>query len=294
MSFRDIGSQCRRIGIILLPLAAVSLLAWALASCSTIITPQAALSEPVDVFVVDHGRTTSLVIPASDGKLLRYAYGDWDWYALGKHSVWRAIVALLWPTQGALGRGLLEGPATAGSIRLQVTEIEEIHRVPVERTLLIAFEAKMEALHERGRGAAVSNSEVDMIFVHHPHAYSVVWNSNHAVASWLRELGSKTSGCSPGANWRVKDIANRSAISPPFVQAAEGVAILPPGSATAVSRSRWIAARSSSLSVSFASNTCALFSSTRRPRVRRRVATANAFSMISRTAQSMSRAVASL
>lgn len=193
----------RKLFIILWPLAAVSLLAWVLASWTTIITPQAVLSDPVEVFVVDHGRTTSLVVPASNGKLLRYAYGDWDWYALGKHSFWHAVSALLWPTRGALGRGLLDGPATIENIGPQVPAPEEIHAVRVERARLLAFETRMEAFYGSDREAAVANPEVGLSFVHHPHAYTVFWNSNHAVASWLRELGSTTRGFSFGANWRV-------------------------------------------------------------------------------------------
>jgi hypothetical protein len=199
-------AHARKIGIILGSLVALSLLPWALASCTTLITPQAALSDPVEVFVVDHGRTTSLVVPASDGRLLRYAYGDWDWYALGKHGIWHAITALLWPTQGALGRERLEGPATIENVRHQVPHPEEIHCVPVERARLLAFVRRMEALYDSGRDSEVSNPEIGMSFVHHPQAYTAFQNSNHAVASWLRELGSTTRGLSFGANWRVAAI----------------------------------------------------------------------------------------
>ena len=90
------------------------------------------------------------------GRLLRYAYGDWDWYAMGKHSIWQGSKALLW-----------------------------------------------QALYDSGRNSAVSNPDVGMSFVRHPQAYTVFRNSNHAVASWLRELGSTTRGFSFGANWRV-------------------------------------------------------------------------------------------
>jgi hypothetical protein len=61
----------------------------------------------------------------------------------------------------------------------------------------------MEALYDSGRDTEVSNPDTGMSFVHHPHAYTVLWNSNHAVASWLRELGSTTRGASFGAKWRV-------------------------------------------------------------------------------------------
>jgi hypothetical protein len=157
----------------------------------------------VDIFVVDHGRTSSLVVPAPDGTLLRYAYGDWNWYALGKHSLWHGIAALFWPTRAALGRGKVDWPATAESVRHQVPSPEEIHSIPVERARLLAFETKMEALYESHRDVEVSNPAVGMSFVRHPHAYTAFWNSNHAVASWLRELGSTTRGSSFGANWRV-------------------------------------------------------------------------------------------
>lgn len=203
MPSRHGRSPARQLVHVLLPLALMSLLAWALASCTTMITPPAAVADPVEVYVIDHGRTTSLVIPASQGKLLRYAYGDWNWYALGEHGFWSGFSALLWPTQGALGRGLLEGPATIESVRLQVPELEEILSVPVERSRLLAFEARMEALHELGRATAVSNPDVGLVFVQDPRAYSLVWNSNHAVASWLRELGCETRGLSFAANWRV-------------------------------------------------------------------------------------------
>jgi hypothetical protein len=199
----QMGTKARKLGIVASLLAVIPLLAWALVSWPTVVTPQAALSDPVEVFIVDHGRTTSLVVPASDGLLLRYAYGDWNWYALGKHGVREGIAALLWPTPAALGRGLLTGPATADGISRQVPEPEEILSVRVERARLRGFVTRMEALYDSRRAAQVSNPDVGLSFVPHPHAYSALCNSNQAVASWLRELGSTTRGPSIGANWQV-------------------------------------------------------------------------------------------
>lgn len=196
------------LGVPVAALSVLSLCLWALASCATVITPQAGLSEPVDVFVVDHGRTTSLIIPASDGRLLRYAYGDWNWYALGHHGSWNGISALFWPSEAGFGRGVLEGPATIDGIRARI-RAEEILPVPVDRTRLRAFEKRMEALYDSGRDGEVSNPEVGLSFVHDPQPYSAFSNSNHAVASWLRELGSKTRGFSFGANWRVSTEPDR-------------------------------------------------------------------------------------
>jgi hypothetical protein len=175
-----------------------------LAGCATtIVVPPPAPADPVDVYVIDHGRTTSLAIAASDGGMLRYAYGDWDYYALGRNDFWHGVAALLWPTQAGLGRGVLEGPLTPDSVRRQLTAIEAIHALRVERTLSLAFERRMDALFDSRRGTRVDNAAYRLSFVHHPRPYTYFWNSNHAVASWLRELGCRTQGWPARASWRV-------------------------------------------------------------------------------------------
>jgi hypothetical protein len=173
------------------------------AGCATVIVPPVAPSDPVNVFVVDHGHTSSLVIPSPDGSLLRYAYGDWAWYALGQHNLGRGVAALLWPSQSGLGRAQLKGPSTVESVRWQVPSPVSIHPVPIDRARLLSFEHNMQALYHSRPDTEVSNPANGMTFVHHPRPYSYFWNSNHAVASWLRELGCATRGLSFEASWRV-------------------------------------------------------------------------------------------
>jgi hypothetical protein len=187
----------------LMVLPVVLFCALGLQACTTLITPRSAPSDPVNVFIVDHGRTSSLVVPAPDGDLLRYAYGDWNWYALGRTTIWRGIAALLWPTQSGLGRGDLKGPGTIARVRQQIPFAEHIYSLPVERADLLTFERKMETLYDSRRDTEVSNPSVGLSFVHHPRPYTYFWNSNHAVASWARELGCTTRGLSFGANWQV-------------------------------------------------------------------------------------------
>ncbi|MGH8287112.1 MAG: hypothetical protein ACRETT_15295, partial [Steroidobacteraceae bacterium] len=88
-----------------------------LAGCTTTIGAPVHPADPVEVFIIDQGRTASLVIPASSGGMLRYAYGDWRWYALRETGLFRGAAALLWPTQGALGRAELGGPPTLATVR---------------------------------------------------------------------------------------------------------------------------------------------------------------------------------
>ena len=61
--------------------------------------------EPVDVFLVDYGRHSSLLLPDDGDKgLIEFTYGDWRWFALGKDGPLDVIPTIFLPTQGALGR----------------------------------------------------------------------------------------------------------------------------------------------------------------------------------------------
>jgi hypothetical protein len=182
-------------------------LACTLYGCATTITPPQSPVDPVEVFVVDHGRTTSLVIPSSSAGALRYAYGDWNYYALGRKDLFHGIAALLWPTPSALGRAEFQTAATEEDIRTQVHSIEALHVIHVERAQVHAFEQRMETLYNAGRGSEVENLPTGLRFVPHPRRYTYFWNSNHAVASWLRELGCRTRGASFRASWRIVGIA---------------------------------------------------------------------------------------
>jgi hypothetical protein len=170
---------------------------FALSGCVTTLIPPKSPVDPVDVFIVDHGRTTSLVIPSSDGGALRYAYGDWNWYALGRTDLYHGIAALLWPTRSALGRAELRSATTAAEIS------SRFHVVQINRERVRTFEKSMELLYAAGREQEVENPAVGLSFVPHPRPYTYFWNSNHAVASWLRELGCRTRGASFHASWRV-------------------------------------------------------------------------------------------
>jgi hypothetical protein len=170
--------------------------------CATTIIPPQAPAEPVEVFILDHGRTTSLVVP-TDGGMLRFAYGDWDYYALGRKDLYHGIAALLWPTRSALGRSAFSGAQAENAIRENSPAIRSLHALRVERARVSAFERSMAALYEAGREHEVENKTARLKFVPHPRPYTYLWNSNHAVASWLRELGCETRGASFHASWHV-------------------------------------------------------------------------------------------
>ncbi|MFU8817065.1 MAG: hypothetical protein ACNA7W_17095 [Pseudomonadales bacterium] len=177
---------------------------WLLGGCSTTIIPRADVEQPATVYVVDKGRTPSLVIPSSGGGLVRYAYGEWHWYALRETGLFRGAAALLWPTRGALGRERLRGPATLSTVERHIPGAEEIHPLTVELALVRELQQHLDGLYQAHRETEVYAHDVRLHFVHHPRRYSWFWNSNHMVAAWVRDLGCDTRGLSFLSQWDVE------------------------------------------------------------------------------------------
>lgn len=175
-----------------------------LAGCvTTVVVPPGSPAEPVPVFLLDHGRHTSLVLPAPDGTMARYAYGDWRFYAERQTGLGHAIAAILWPTESALGRRHLPGPPTETAVRAQVrVGIQEVHGLSVEAARVAALRRRLDALFEAGE--VRETPEVDLSFVAYPHAYSLRHNSNAVIADWLIELGAGVNRRPIWAGWRVE------------------------------------------------------------------------------------------
>jgi len=189
-----------------------SKLYWALAAaallcgCQITVEPPGSPEEPVMVYILDHGRHSSLVLPQDQGGgLVRYSYGDWQWYALGREGLYRGAAALFWPTQAALGRRELAAAATPQDLRRVVAVgMEAVHPVQVASRRAAELHKTLHALFERRQAEAVWNTDYDLEFAPHPAPYSLFRNSNSVVAGWLRELGCEVSPLAFWADWHVR------------------------------------------------------------------------------------------
>lgn len=165
--------------------------------CAVRLTPPQQLRDPVAVHIIDYGRTSSLVIPdARGGHLVKYAYGDWDWYALRKTEWWRAFPAMLWPTPGALGR--------AEAVQLHEEGAEHIYTIPVERAAAARLQEELDAEFWAGRDSLVATPEVGLEFVPYGNGYWGFNNSNHATARWLRKMDVRVRGEPMWSNWNIR------------------------------------------------------------------------------------------
>ena len=173
-------------------------------ACTTTIVQPTKPSEPVKVYLINHGYTSSLALPTPDGGMIRYVYGDWNYYALGNRGLLDALFALFWPTRGTLGRQRIDGASDVESLRSQVgVEIQQIHTLEVERSEVERLTTRLEAILEGQRESLVVNVANGMEFGHHPQTYNYFHNSNHVTARWLKELGCHVHGPAFSSRWEV-------------------------------------------------------------------------------------------
>jgi hypothetical protein len=172
--------------------------------CTTTIILPTKPSNRVTVYLLDHGHTPSLVLPLNDGRMSRYIYGDWNYYALGNRGLTDALLALFWPTRGALGRQQMAGPPGVESLRRQVgVEIERIYALEVERSDVERLNTRLDKILDAQDETVLVNVANDLEFGHHPQEYTYFHNSNHVAARWLRELGCRVRGPAFSSRWEV-------------------------------------------------------------------------------------------
>lgn len=175
-----------------------------LSGCSaTTVVPPSAVAQPVRIAILDHGRHSSLLLEEPDGTILRYAYGEWDWYALGKTGPARALGALFWPSEAALGRKRLAGPLSPETVRQQIREgVEDIVILEVEAERAARLAQRLDALFQAGQARSIYHPGFDLEFVPIPTSYWLGRSSNLVTAEWLEELGVRVDNPGILSVWR--------------------------------------------------------------------------------------------
>lgn len=174
-------------------------------ACVATVIPPPAPEEPRPVFLLDHGRHASLILPAGDGTMVRYSYGDWRYYARRKTGVIQASTAVLWPTRAGLGRRELASPPTSASVRQSVrVGIEHMYELTAGAEAIRQLRHHLDSIFRTNTDTHLYNPAYDLDFVHHPRSYWVFHNSNQVVARWLRQLGCAVRGPTLLSRWRVR------------------------------------------------------------------------------------------
>lgn len=180
--------------------AALSL--W-LPGCATTVIPPETVAEPARIGLLDHGHHASLILESDDGSMVRYAYGDWQWYALGRTGVLEGIAALLWPTPAGLGRRQLPGPFSPAAVERGVgVPIEDALYLVVDGAYVRRLTARLDRIFQENAPRQTNSELRGMVFVPHPEPYSILHNSNRLVAEWLEDLGCRVEGPTILSDWQ--------------------------------------------------------------------------------------------
>ena len=139
--------------------------------------PAAEVAAPSQVGVLDHGQHSSLILQISDG-MVRYSYGDWQWYALRQTGPIEGTAALFWPSAAALGRKQLPGPFSPAAVtRAFRVAIEHALYVTVDASDVQLLVGRLDRIYEENHAERVDNAAYDLVFVPYPEPYSMFHNS---------------------------------------------------------------------------------------------------------------------
>jgi len=178
-----------------------------LSACTGVVTrpmPET-IDEQRPVFLLDHGRHASLVLTRPDQSLVRYAHGDWTWYAEGRSGSGPAISALFFPSRSAVGReklGAIESPDQLER-KLRVG-IETIYSLSASAARIDALDQELSSWFEQHQDQALLNPGFGLEFVPGSRPYTLFDNSNHVVAGWLQALDIEVRGNPVFGRWRVE------------------------------------------------------------------------------------------
>ncbi|MEE8105702.1 MAG: DUF2459 domain-containing protein [Planctomycetota bacterium] len=160
-----------------------------LAACATTVTPPSAVRDPVTVYMAEYGRHSALFLPRADGTWVEYTFGEWEWFARNNTGALRAFPAMLWPTQGTLGRDPKAHKPQGHSLR-----VEKAASATLLTELDTAFESEFET--------RIFNDYMNMEFVHFRQDFSACNNCNGVMVKWLRTLGCDVSGSGLCSSWK--------------------------------------------------------------------------------------------
>ncbi len=166
-----------------------------------IIIPPVNPVEPVTVYVVDLGLHSRLVLPDGDDGFIQYAYGDWRYFALNQEDLGSGIAALLFPTQGTLGRRKYEN---IEQLQQAIDGNTNILNFPVGKAKATRLKNLLDKRFKQNIETQILNPVNQMNFVQDDLDYTLYHNSNHELVLWLQSLDCRVEGFVLLADFRVQ------------------------------------------------------------------------------------------
>jgi hypothetical protein len=166
------------------------------------IIPPTEVATPATVYVINQDFHSRLVLPTSDERLVQYAYGDWQYFALHNQTPRTALKALFLPTQGTLGRSVYNDVNTLQQV-IDAYDLSLLH-LTVEQEQVTQLRQALTDEFNQNKETAIVNTLNRMAFVQTDQDYTLLQNSNHRVVEWLEALDCQVKGFVMWAGFRVQ------------------------------------------------------------------------------------------
>jgi hypothetical protein len=164
-----------------------------LSGCSARIIPPAHVADPVPVFVADYGRHSSILLPDEDGKLLEFAWGDYEWFAVNHNNAGDALAALFWSHGSTMGIRWLATAPQRRDLR-EVVGCDRLMRFCASGKKAAALRKQLTERVNRHLDTMVFNPWTDFAMVRDDEHYAMWHNCNHLTAEWVRQLDCDVKG----------------------------------------------------------------------------------------------------
>lgn len=192
--------KLRRFTILVLVVTSVVFAGWVFSPA--IIIPPINLNNPVNIYLVDYGFHARLILPSNKNQCFEYAYGDWRYFALNQQDWLTGAAALLLPTQGALGRKLIN----CDRLQLASQAIQKDNNFSsfaVEKTKVDRLLKVLNSYFDRPATTQIENPHTGMTLVPYDRTYILLHNSTHELVRWLEDLGCRVEGFVLWANFKL-------------------------------------------------------------------------------------------
>ena len=190
-------------------IATLMLLSMFQAGCATTVIPPVRPHDPVTVYLTDYGRHSSIIIPSLKGGYDEWAFGDWEFFALGHTQMWIAIRAMLHSPQATLGRRHIDNAAAVSqeSLMKALGDCRRLMKFDASRLRADALELELDTQFRNASMTPLQSKYSNLSHVKDPQPYWVLHNCNHVTAHWLRRLGCEVCGPAIYSNFKLSELS---------------------------------------------------------------------------------------
>ncbi len=181
------------------------MMTFLLTGCSGTIHPPTSPANPVTTYVANYGKHSAVILPdPSTGGYVEWAFGDWNYFALGHTGLKDALSALFTSPQSTLGRRVVPPQPDDDALK-QALEANGLLRITVSSDRSAALMKKLDERYQKNINSLIHSTYSHMDNVKDSEHYWGLHNCNHLTAQWLRELGCKVDGLTIWSDFKLSN-----------------------------------------------------------------------------------------